>query len=87
MTSVGMETPLSILTDITFNILRKEKKLLLATLKENNLKNCVNICPEMINTSFSKYSIIDSFVFSGMIDANTKSCPDLYGLIDSFKTN
>ena len=41
----------------------------------------------MVNASFSKYFIIDSFVLSIMIDSKTKSCPDLYGLMDIFKIN
>ena len=39
----------------------------------------------MIAASFSRESLIESFVVSGMIDSQTKTCADLYGLINSFK--
>ena len=39
----------------------------------------------MIAVDFSKSSIIDLFVSAGMVDAQTKSCADVYALIDSFK--
>ena len=87
MTSVGIETPLSILIDIIFTSLRKKKQLILSTLKENALKDCLNTTPEMIAKSFSKHTLIQSFVSAGMIDDKTKTCPDMYAIIDSFKIN
>ena len=87
MTSVGVESPLSILVDIIFSSLRKKKTLVLSTLKENALKDCINTSPDMIVASFSKDSLIKSFVSAGMIDDRTKTCPDMYAIIDSFKIN
>ena len=87
MTSVGIVTPLSILIDIIFTSLRKKKQLVLSKLKENALKDCLNTTPEMIAKSFSKQSLIQSFVSAGMIDEKTKTCPDMYAIIDSFKIN
>ena len=85
MTSVGIETPLSILVDIIFTSLRKKKQLLLSTLKENALKDFLNTTPEMIAKSLSKHTLIQPFVSAGMIDEKSKTCPDMYAIIDSFK--
>ena len=54
MTSVGIETPLSILVDIIFKKLRKDKILVLSSLKENASKDCLVTTPEMISNSFTK---------------------------------
>ena len=85
MTSVGMTSPLTILVDIIFKKLRREKVLVLSTLKENALKDCISTAPVMFSSAFNKDTITKSFVDSGMLDEKTKSCPDLNGLIRSFK--
>ena len=85
MTSVGMSSPLTILVDIIFKKMRREKVLVLAPLKENALKDCVSTAPIMFSSAFNKDSLTKSFVDSGMLDDKTKSCPDLNGLIRSFK--
>ena len=78
-------TFLTILVDITFQKLRKTKVILLPKLKERTLKDCVVTSPRIIVSAFTKTLIIDSFVFSGMIDGQTKSCADVYTLTNSFK--
>ena len=61
--------------------------LILLSLKENALKDCISTSLDMIHASFSKTSLIQSFVSSGMIDRKTKTCADVYAVIDSFKIN
>lgn len=39
----------------------------------------------MIAASFSKHTLIQSFVSAGMIDDKTKTCADMYAIMDSFK--
>ena len=85
MTTVVRETPLSIIVDIIFKKLRKDKLLVFLGLKEKVLKDFISTSPEMISASFSKHSLIQSFVSSGMIDDKTKTCADIYVLINSFK--
>ena len=87
MTTVGSETPLSIMVKIAFKKLRKDKVLILSSLKEHALKDCISTLPDMISTSFSKTPLIQSFVSLGMIDEKTKTCADVYAVIDSFKIN
>ena len=72
MTSVGIETPSSILVDIIFKKLRKDKILVSSTLKENTLIDCIITTPEMIAASISKQKLIKSFVSAGMIDDKIK---------------
>ena len=54
MITVGCDTPLSIMVNIIFEILRKDKVLVLSTLKQHALKDCISTSPEMIAASFSK---------------------------------
>ena len=58
---------------------------MLSTLKENALKDHTNTSLDIIAVSFSKHTLIQSFVSAGMIDDKTKTCPDMYAIIDSFK--
>ena len=60
---------------------------MLSTLKENELKDYINTSPDMIAASFSKDSLIKSFVSAGMIDDRTKTYPDMHAIIYSFKIN
>ena len=85
MTSVDTEKPLSIIVDLLFKHLRREKKLLLSGLKETALKDLLITAPEMMAAAFTKKSMTDSFVSSGMLDDKCKRCPDLFALVDSFK--
>ena len=85
MTSVGLTSPLTILVDIIFKKLRREKVLILSPLKENALKDCISTAPVIFASAFNKDTMKKSFVDSGMLDEWTKSCPDLNGLIRSFK--
>lgn len=39
----------------------------------------------MIRVAFNEVIMIESFVSSGMLDSTCMRCPDLYGLMDSFK--
>ena len=87
MSSVGVDTPLTILVEIIFQKLRNDKVLVLPKLKECALKDCVTISPRIIACAFTKTLVTDSFVSSGMINIQTKSCADIYALIDSFKIN
>ena len=41
----------------------------------------------MFDAAFSTYSIIKAFVDSGMLDHITHMCPDIIGIINSFKVN
>ena len=85
MTSVGTITPLTILLDIVFKKMRREKTFMLSNTKENALKDCIATAPRMMALSFSKEGLVKSFVSAGMIDAKTNTCPDLYAIVDSFK--
>ena len=53
MTSVRFESHIGLLVDIIFKD-KENKVLLLSTLKEHTLKDCISITPEMISSSFSK---------------------------------
>ena len=85
MTSIGCEKLLSILIDLLFKKLRKDKTLQLSHLKESSLKDLLVTAPEMIAAVFTKSSLIQSFLSSGMIDEKYKRCADLYGPISSLK--
>ena len=87
MTSVDTMKPLTMVVDITMKKLRKDKILLLPTLKECALKDLLITTPEMMTAAFNEHSMVKSFVSSGMLDSICKRCPDLYGLISSFKIN
>ena len=87
MTSVDTEKPLSIIVDLLFKHLRREKKLLLSGLKETALKDLLITAPEMMAAAFTRKSMINSFVSSGMLDDKCKRCPDLSALINSFKVD
>ena len=87
MTSVDSLKPLTMVVDITMKRLRKEKILLLPTLKECALKDLLVTTPEMMTAAFNERSMVKSFVSSGMLDSICKRCPDLYGLVSSFKIN
>ena len=67
--------------------MRKDKKLVLSTLKTNTLKDFILTSPEMISSSFKKDTLIQSCVSAEIIDSKTKSCLDIYGIIDGFKVN
>ena len=54
-------------------------------MRENALKDCISTAPFMFASSFNKEAMKKSFVDSGMLDERTNSCPDLNGLIRSFK--
>ena len=78
MTYVGVDIPLSILVGILFTSLRKKKTLIVSTLKNTALKDCISTSQDMISASFSKHILIHSFITLGMIDEQTKTCPDMY---------
>ena len=85
MTSVQIEKPLSIIIDILFKKLKKDKMLNMSTLKENALKDLLVTCPEMMAASFKESSLVQSFVDAGILYTKCKRCPDVYGIINSFK--
>ena len=85
MSSVGMTSPLTILVDIIFKKLRRDKVLLLFHLKANALKDCIMTGTVMCASSFSKEGMTKLFVSSGMLDHKILTFPDLYGIVDSFK--
>ena len=87
MSSDGTESPLSILIDILFKQLKRDKILMLPHLKQCSLKELITNTPQMMEAAFSKSSLVESFVSSGMLDEKCKRCPDLYGIIKSFKIN
>ena len=41
----------------------------------------------MTSTSFSKHALIQSFVSVGMIDDKTKTCADMYAIMEIFKVD
>ena len=41
----------------------------------------------MFGAAFKKETIIKAFVESGMLDKRLHLCPDIYGIINSFKVN
>ena len=83
----GGGDPLTVLVEIIFQKLSKDKVLLLPKLNKSALKDCVTNSPRIIASAFTKTSITDSFVSSGIIDSQTKSCTDVYAIIDSLKIN
>ena len=85
MTSVEIEKALSIVIDILFKKLRKDKILNMSSLKEHALKDLLVTCPEMMAASFKQSSLVKSFVDAGMLDTKHKRCPDVYGIMNSFK--
>ena len=87
MTSVGITTPLSILLNIIFKKIPQNKILVLSSLKENLLKDYIVTTPEMIANSFTKKTLIKSFISAGMIDERTKTCADMYEIMNSFKVD
>ena len=85
MTSVGSKTPLSIIVDIILKRLKKDKMLVLSTLKENALKDCVAMSAEMISALFSNDLLTQACVSSSIIDAQTKTSANIYAIIQSVK--
>ena len=61
MSSVGIDSPLTIIVEGTFQNLRKDKVLVLPKLNECALKDCIAISPRIIASTFTKISIQDSF--------------------------
>ena len=80
-----MDKPVAIIVEALFKRLRKDGILKLSTLRERSLSDLIVTTPEMIAASFSSISIIKSFISAGMLDDKVHRCPDLYGLINSFK--
>ena len=87
MTSTGRVTPLTLSVDYIFKNLAKEKKLVLSTIKGAALKDLICTAPQMFASAFNKDTMINAFVDSGMLDKKAQLCPDLYGIINSFKVN
>ena len=87
MTSVDMDKPLTLLVAILFQNLEEKKVLQLSYLKENALKDCVATSSETIAKSFIKDTLIQSFVSSGILDDQTKTCSNMNGIFKSFKIN
>ena len=85
MSSIGTDKPFAIIINALFKRLRKDGILKLSTLKERSLIDLLVTTPEMIAAAFSKHSIVKSFGSAGMLDDVIHRCPDLYGLIASFK--
>ena len=49
------------------------------------MTDCVASSPEIQAKSFSVGKVMDSFVDTGMLDMNTKTCPDMITIMNSFK--
>ena len=70
-----------------FKKLSMNKEVILSTGKLNALKDCIICSPDMMTKAFSERTIQKSFVSSGMLDVKMKRCPDIRGILQSFKIN
>ena len=86
-TSVGTVSDMSLTVNKMFKKLSMHKKVVLSTGKLNALKDCVICSPDMMTKSFTSRTIQKAFVSSGMLDDKMKLCPDIRGIINSFKVN
>ena len=86
-TSLGSITDMSNTVDIMFKKLTMNKEVVLSTGKRNALKDCIICSPDMMTKAFSERTIQKSFVSSGMLDNKMKRCPDIRGILQSFKVN
>ena len=59
--------------------------MILSTLRENALEYCIDTSSDMIAALFLNHKLIQPFVSAGMIDDKTRTCPDMYAIIVSFK--
>ena len=87
LTSVGTVSDMTITVDKMFKKLSLNKEIILSTGKLNTLKDCIVCSPDMMTKSFSTRTIQKAFVSSGMLDVKMKQCPDISGIINSFKVN
>ena len=55
--------------------------------KELIITDCILSTPEILSKSYSKEQIEKSYVDTGMLDSEMKSCPDLYGIMKYFYIN
>ena len=83
-TSIGNSNPLSIYVNRAFGEMRHSNKLKLVSQKELIITDCILSTPEILSKSYSKERIEKSYVDTGMLDGATKSCPDLYAMVNAF---
>ena len=84
-TSVGTTSDMTCTVDNMFKKLSMDKGVILSTGKLNDLKDCIICTPNMMPQAFTTRKIQKAFVSSGMLDHRMKLCPDLHGIIQSFK--
>ena len=70
-----------------FKQLAMDKDIIIPPGKLNALKDAIICAPEMMTKAFSTRTIQKAFVTSGMLDKKAKLCPDIHGIIQSFKVN
>ena len=75
------------LVDKMFKNLSINKDVVLSIGKLNALKDCIVCTPEMMTNAFTTKTIQKAFISSGILDAKSELCPDLQGIINSFKMN
>ena len=54
-------------------------------MKENALKDLLITTPDMMAKAFGEKTLVKSFVSAGMLDKKLNLCPDLFGLLSTFK--
>ena len=86
-TSVGSMSGMTLSVDKMFKKLSVDKDVVLSTGKLNALKDCMICTPDMMTNAFTTRTIQKVFLSLGMLDHRMKLCPDLHGIIQSFKVN
>ena len=64
-----------------------DKEIVISHGKLNALKDAVVCVPDMMTKAFTERKIQKAFIISGMLDHKMKLCPDIRGIIQSFKVN
>ena len=75
--------PLTMYVDRTFNEMRLIKNLKLGAHKELVVKVFLLSATDVLSKSCTKEGIDKSNIATGVLDTSTKSCPDLYSMINS----
>ena len=86
-TSAGTTSDMTYTIDKMFKKSSMDKDVILSTGKLNASNDCIICTPNMMSQAFTTRTIQKSFVSSGILDHRMKLCPDLHGIIQSFKVD
>ena len=84
-TTIDSKSPIRVRVINDMRNLSRDKLVILSTVKNNAVTDCIASLPEIQAKSFSVGKVMDSFVDTGMLDMNTKTCPDMIAIMNSFK--